>query len=573
MSLITGNNAIDALVYSSWNIAPQTPVTLTYSFLTRAPLEATSDDRAGFKAMSTAQQVAVREALGQWAAVANITFAEVSADTGQLQFGTNTQSDSSAYAYLPDTGVRSVQMYVNNASDTPYNSVFTAGTYGPTVLIHEIGHMLGLKHPGNYNSSGGGADGPFLPAATDNGDYTQMSYNDPSSYAINRTFATTAMLYDIQAIQYLYGANMSYHAGNDSYRLASGTPPMCIWDAGGTDTLDFSACTGTSVINLNAGTFSETARGLNNVSIAYGVTIESAIGGSGGTTFYANGNGNRLTGGAGADTFNQGTGNDTIAGGEGQDAVVFTKNFASYVVLREGDTLTVKGDGADVLTGIESLRFADRTVAADSIAQLAQQVGTAGNDVITAVAGAARIDGGGGVDVVLYAGNRSTYQIAANADGYTVLEKATGIADILTGVERVEFADASGVALDVRAAAGQIYRLYETAFNRTPDNGGMAFWLDALDAGMTLQQAAQRFTLSPEYQVLYGQNDNAAFVAQLYVNALGRSYEEAGLKYHVAALENGATRGQIVTGFSESPELQLRLIGAMQDGIEYQVLG
>jgi hypothetical protein len=562
MSLTTGNNAIDALVSSSWNPAAGTPVTLTYGFLTRAPLGASSDDRDGFQAMSSAQQAAVRAALAQWASVANIAFVQAEANAGNLQFGTNSQgTGSGAYAYLPWAGAQSVQMYLNK--DGAYNTVFTPGTYGPSILIHEIGHLLGLKHPGDYDSAGSGADGPFLPAATDNGDYTQMSYNDPSSYYINRTYATTPMLYDIQAIQYLYGANMSYQAGSDTYTVNNSTAPMCIWDAGGTDTLDFSACTGASVINLNAGAFSETARGLNNISIAYDVTIESAIGGSGGTTFYANAAGNRLTGGAGADTFHQGAGNDTIAGGAGQDTVVFTKNFASYTVVRDGDTLTVTGEGTDVLTGIETLRFADRTLSLEAFGQAA----TDGDDIIHASGGGARIDGGGGLDVVVFDGARAGWQVKAGTDGYTVAA-ASGAADVVVNVERLQFSDRS-VALDIQGKAGELYRLYAAAFDRVPDAAGLGYWLKGADAGQSLDNVAQAFTQSAEFSQRYGSLDNDGFLTQIYANVLDRGYDQAGFDYWIAVLDGGAARGNVLAEFSRSGEFQAKLIGAMIDGIDY----
>ncbi len=566
MSFTTGNNSIDSLVYSSWNTTAGTAVTLTYSFLTQLPADATAEDRVGFRAMTAAQQAAVREALTKWSSVANVTFVETAANGGNLQFGTNTQDGSSAYAYLPEPGIHTLQMYVNNQSS--YNSVFTPGTYGPSVLIHEIGHLLGLKHPGNYDSGGGTVDGPFLPAATDNGDYTQMSYNEPTSYGINRTFATTAMLYDIQAIQYLYGANLSYHAGNDVYSFTGATAPLCIWDGGGVNGFDFSACTRATVINLNAGAFSETAPGLHNISIAYGVTITSAVAGSGGSTIYANALGNTLTGGAGADIFHEGAGNDIIVGGGGADTVVFSRSYASYQVQRSGDTVTVTGDGTDVLTGVETLRFADRVLSAADIAALLLQSGTAGNDVLQNAAAAEHIDGGAGLDTLVYGGARSGYTVSATGAGFNVLDKASGAVDQLVNVERLQFGD-SAVALDVTGAPGQIYRLYEAAFNRAPDIGGEGYWIWNMDHGTSLANVALAFSQSAEYTQIYGSLSNVDFVKQLYVNALDRQFDAGGLAYWTNWLADGASRGDVMVGFSESAENQAKLVGVIANGIEY----
>jgi serralysin len=555
MSLATGNNSIDSLVYGSWNAQAYTPVTLTYSFLTRVPTTASADDRAGFAAMSATQQAAVRDALAQWSAVANITFTETTANLGNLQFGTNAQDNSSGYAYLPEPGVRALSMYLNNKAS--YNSVFTPGSYGPTVLVHEIGHLLGLKHPGDYDSSGSVIDGPFLPAATDNGDYTQMSYNDPTGYAINHKFMTTTMLYDIQAIQYLYGANTAYHAGDDTYAYMGNAAPQCIWDGGGVDTLDFSACKGATIINLNAGTFSETARGLNNISIAYNVTIENAIASAGGSTIYANGAGNMLTGGAGADTFHEGAGSDRISGGGGQDTVVFSRSFGSYAVSHAGDVLTVVGDGTDILSGIERLTFSDRTLTSAALTQAT--TGTAGNDLLAAVPG---------VDTVSFQGALGTASVVRSGNAVDVTLAGGGSA-LLLNVERLQFSDLS-LALDTDGTAGQLYRLYEAVFAREPDTLGMGFWLAKEEGGLSLQSIAAGFLQSPEFVANYGANPTSElFVTRLYQNVLHREPEAAGFAFHVANLDHGMSREQVLLGFSESAEFLQSLAATMPVGVQY----
>src|SRR5258706_5132916 len=98
----------------------------------------------------------------------------------------------------------------------------------------------------------------------------------------------------------------------------------CIWDAGGTDTLDCSGYSQNQLINLNGGTFSNVGGGTGNISIAIGATIESAVGGSGADSLIASAAGSTLDGGAGNDTLTCGAGIDTIVfrTGGGADTVI-----------------------------------------------------------------------------------------------------------------------------------------------------------------------------------------------------------------------------------------------------------
>ena len=113
---------------------------------------------------------------------------------------------------------------------------------------------------------------------------------------------------------------------------------------------------------------------------------------------------------------------------------------------------------------------------------------------------------------------------------------------------------------------GEAYRLYNAAFHRTPDAGGLNYWTTALQTGTSPQQAAQDFLSSPEYTGQYSNLSNADYVTMLYQNVLGRAPDAGGDQYWQAQLNAGTSRAGVLLGFSDSLESRLNTGAATHDG-------
>jgi Ca2+-binding RTX toxin-like protein len=242
----------------------------------------------GYTPMSAAQQAATREALAYWDDLIPLRFQESAQGHGawDLAFATTTTGPGQAWAYLPH-GDAYGNKYQHIQGDVwinpgPVSGVqLNDGFYGMQTLTHEIGHALGLSHPGDYDAS----DDVELTYALadyyqDSRQYTLMSYWDSYEtgarhidWSLMRyVYSPTPMVHDVAAIQRTYGVDTTTRTGDTTYGfnwsadLADRTafqltanelaPVFTIWDAGGTDTLDLSGYKTGSYIDLNPGAFS-----------------------------------------------------------------------------------------------------------------------------------------------------------------------------------------------------------------------------------------------------------------------------------------------------------------------------
>lgn len=298
-----------------------------------------SSERSEFEPLSAAQRDAVRNAFSIWGEYINVTFVEGPVGSADINIGNLATSDDyySAYANYPGNSLAAGDIWINtNASS---NQEIGLSQPGFRTLLHEIGHSLGMSHPGDYNAEEGvtltyEANAEYY---QDSLQYTIMSYFASSSTgAVRTSFAATPLAHDIAAMQSLYGVNMTVRtgdtiygfnstAGRDAYDFGLNTSPViAIWDAGGRDTLDFSGWNTNSRIDLDEGASSDGGGQTFNVQIAFGAWIENAIGGGGNDVVSGNALGNVLRGGNGNDILNGLAGMDRQEGGAGADIFVFT---------------------------------------------------------------------------------------------------------------------------------------------------------------------------------------------------------------------------------------------------------
>ena len=199
--------------------------------------------------------------------------------------------------------------------------------------------------------------------------------------------------------------------------------------------------------------------------------------------------------------------------------------------------------------------------------------GSSGKDTVAGDYGDDIIDGGSGIDTFVSSQARSSYQLTKTASGWT-LNSATDGLDALTNIERLKFSDGA-VALDTDGIGGQAYRIYQAAFNRTPDLGGLGFWISVMDGGASLKGVAGGFVESAEFKAVYGANPtNAEIVTRLYDNVLHRPGESGGYNFWLGILDRrDGTEAEVLAAFSESAENQAGVIGVIGNGFEFTPFG
>jgi serralysin len=402
---------------------------LTYSFPTNSSEYTTNGYQSvsGFVALNAAQQAAYKLIIDNYDHVSGLSFTKTTAANADIRFAEASSIDYSDGngAHTPGNGTAEgnpTRPHDPNGATTGGATVgwgdvwfnTAGGVYDSPVvgsfsysagLMHELGHAVDLKH-GHASQSDNGITYPELPGEHNSYEYSIMTYHTFVGDTVAQDNApdhpSTLMLDDIATLQYLYGADLTYNSGPNTYKwdstgkffidgvnqyagVGNGATVnskvlMTVWDGGGKDTFDFSNYSTNLVVDLNPGGWTNLGTQLadlgvdsggtdhiarGNIAIAYDATIENAIGGTGN---------DKLTGNAADNVLTGGHGNDVIDGGSGINTAVYSGLHSDYHVTQISSSLVqltdMRGgspDGTDSDANIQEFQFADRT---ETITQL-----------------------------------------------------------------------------------------------------------------------------------------------------------------------------------------------------------
>jgi Ca2+-binding RTX toxin-like protein len=348
--------------------------------------------------------------------------------------------------------------------------------------------------------------------------------------------------------------------------------------------------------------------------------IENVVGSAGDDTLIGDGEANLLSGGDGDDTLNgaggddvliTGAGMDTVDGGTGDDQIVVglgvkvitggegvdTLDFGlidgvvtvdyengTYSALVETEVprwfeLDLDGDDVAESDGFEARSIggvmmtpedvlATDALFADDAADLTRVLpleGEAGFAAARVESFVAVVEASGtftGIEQIVGALSDDRMLGSREADDFAGGESADVLigrdgSDRLTGDSGDDLLIGEDVTDASKGSKGQVFRIFQATLDRLPDTTGFDAWSERLGTyEQSLLQVISGFTNSPEFRATYGALDDLQFVNLLYQNVLGRAGEAAGVANWVGALDGGASRAQVVLGFSESREFK-----------------
>lgn len=340
--IIQGMVSQELLPLNPLNTSDAPRITINWFFSGTTPSEILEDEFTGWTALSDAEQAAVLESLAHIETFANVNFQQISElpeeesgvvlEIGKAKVSVEAAGEGGFFTESADNDISAYYGAVVFGEEYDLSDLKDM----PDLILHELGHALGLEHP---------FEEPVVPEGTDNAKYSLMSYTpNPDNGMLGDAMAQ----YDILGLQQIWGA-ADYNTDDTTYTGSRAETLDTVWDTDGIDTFDASDAEDRVAINLRQGEFSQFGD-YEDVSIAFGTVIENAIGSNGGDLIRGNSTANALSGGRGDDAIRGNGGADTIKGGGGGD-ILFGGKGKDKISGGGGQDTVIGGAGRDVLIG------------------------------------------------------------------------------------------------------------------------------------------------------------------------------------------------------------------------------
>jgi len=297
---------------------------LQFHFMTGEPTYELTDIVQDVTAASPKIQVAAHEIFDKLNETLDVSFqlTEDPLQNNVISVGLSRQPDSAGQGFFPnDYYFIGSDIFIADDYASPELLPSGISNYDYEVLLHEIGHALGLKHTFAADEN----NTYVLDYAHDNSFWTAMSYTE-----VPLTFDGEFRDFDLMALSEYYGINARYNAGNDTYTF-NDQFGIIIVDGAGSDSIDYSDSTQDSFLDLRPGSESYLGAKADLISepyqmaIAYSVDIEDVYAGSGSDTIIGNSSDNYIVSSGGNDTLFPGEGSDTVCAGLGSNLIDLTE--------------------------------------------------------------------------------------------------------------------------------------------------------------------------------------------------------------------------------------------------------